>query len=432
MFKDVFIYFLNCTVQCGILILYVILFRPIVRKASRKWSYMLWLPAAIRSVCTWTPSFLRLRNAILPRVDLFAGEMSSAGIKLYLTANATAHGDVLTHIVLPMTDGQNAFLLTAAALTWVLGVLFFAVKGIVSYQKLRINLRNAVLIRHDSYHVYMSDAVQAPFSLGIFYKRVYVPSGLSDTEMSMVTAHEYTHLDRRDPLWKLVAYSLRCIHWINPLFHIAYRLWGADMELTCDERVFLWLDNDQKPAYCSALLSVNQGRQSVFCPIAFSEGGIKGRVRNLLGRRKAGAIWTILAILIVVNIYRIGFTRNYGLEGPVRLPMDLSLRQSLGQALDILADDPEATEASEYFYLYRNTPVKPVDVTTDDQAYADWLSLITNHSVGLYQIGATVSEDRDFHYIVAIDIYPETIPDSSDMDPRTGTGRYIYLYDNDN
>ena len=59
------------------------------------------------------------------------------------------------------------------------------------------------LVRESIYYkddVYICDAVNSPFLLGIVRPRIYPSSALSEEEMDYITAHEKAHLRRRDHL----------------------------------------------------------------------------------------------------------------------------------------------------------------------------------------------------------------------------------------
>ena len=429
MLKTAFVWMLNCTLCASVVLLYIMLFRLVVRRSSRRWCYLLWIPAAFRLLCSRTPFFLRWRWSLLPRADFFHTEAGSAGTLLYGAMNYTAHGDALTHVYPAVSEQVNAALLTALSLVWLLGMAAFALKGVREYRRLNRSLSGAKLIEGGLYPVYSCPSLTAPFAMGILHKRVYVPDGLNENELSMVTAHEHTHLSRHDPLWKLFAYALKCVHWMNPLVHLACRLWGADMEYTCDERVFKWISRDLKAEYCRALLSVRQGVRPMPCPVAFSEGGVKGRIKNLLSPRRHRALWGILAALIVFNVYRIGFTSSFGFTA-CRLRADEGIRQRLEYVLDVLADDPANANASGYFSV-----VYPPDgdgrgrVLTDDQALMAWLGVLGDtNSIGWYLAANT--DDSAGKGAVIVRLFNSAAPvDPEGIDPRRDTGKILYLRD---
>ena len=346
MLENAFLWMLNSTLRGSLLLIYIMAFRLLVRKSSRKWCYILWGLGWFRLLCPWTPSFLRFRSALLPRVDWFQKELLT-GETADVVYRATSRGDALTVYRLPVSGGQMAGILFIAAAVWAAGMAVLLAAGCVSYLRLQSRLRTAELMQEETYPVYRCAAVSAPFSMGVFKKRVYLPLGLTPEEEEMVIAHEHTHLSRNDPLWKLTVSLIRVIHWMNPLVWLAFRLWGADMEYTCDERVFQWMDADKKPDYCRALTTVSQ-KPYASCPVAFAEGGVKGRIKNLLKPRKHKILWGLLAGYLILDLFLLGMTEAVGVETGAK-EIDPALFSRLETVLQWMRENPERAEEMGWF-----------------------------------------------------------------------------------
>ena len=346
MLEAAFLWMLNCTLRGSLLLLYIMAFRLLVRKASRKWCYILWGLGWFRLLCSWTPSFLRFPSALLPRVDWFQKELLT-GETADVVVFATSRGDPLTVYRLPVTGGQMADVLSIAAAVWAAGMAALLVMGCITFLRLKGRLRTAELIQEGTYPVYRCAAISAPFAMGIFQKRVYLPVGLSPEEEEMVIAHEKTHLSRNDPFWKLFVSLIRAIHWMNPLVWLAFRLWGADMEYTCDERVFQWMSIEKKPDYCRALTAVSQ-KPYGSCPVAFAEGGVKGRIKNLLKPRKHKILWGLLAGYLILDLFALGMTEALGVEYS-SAAMDSALFSRLEAALQWMYENPDRIGEMGFF-----------------------------------------------------------------------------------
>ena len=346
MLETAFLWMLNCTLRGSLLLVYIMAFRLLVRKSSRKWCYILWGVGWFRLLCPWTPSFMRFRSALLPRVDWFQKELLT-GETADVVLKATSRGDVLTVYRLPVSGWHMADILFIAAALWAAGMAVLLTTGIVNYLRLRSRLRKAEPIQEGTYPVYRCVAVSAPFSMGVFRKRVYLPMNLSPEEEEMVIAHEQTHLSRNDPFWKLVVSLIRVIHWMNPLVWLAFRLWGADMEYTCDERVFQWMDKEKKPEYCRALATVSQ-KPYASCPVAFAEGGVKGRIKNLLKPRKHKILWGLLAGYLILDLFALGMTEALGAETAAK-KIDPALFSRLETVLQWMRENPERVGETGWF-----------------------------------------------------------------------------------
>ncbi|HEY8500917.1 MAG TPA: M56 family metallopeptidase, partial [Clostridia bacterium] len=146
---------------------------------------------------------------------------------------------------------------------------------------------------------------RTPFVLGLINPRIYLPVGLSKEEQNYILIHEQTHIRRKDHVIKTLAFLIASIHWFNPLVWIVFRLMNTDMELSCDERVLKVMNKDIRKPYANSLLSLAAGVHILNgSPLAFGEGNVKGRIKNVLNYKKF-SFWVIaisVAAVIIVGI----------------------------------------------------------------------------------------------------------------------------------
>jgi photosystem II stability/assembly factor-like uncharacterized protein len=82
------------------------------------------------------------------------------------------------------------------------------------------------------------------------------------------------------------------------------------MEMSCDERVLRELGPDVKADYSQTLLSLSMNRRIPGAsPLAFGEGGIKGRIKNVLEFKKRSRIITVAAVAFATML-TVGFAVN--------------------------------------------------------------------------------------------------------------------------
>ena len=173
---------------------------------------------------------------------------------------------------------------TVGAVIWLSGVIVMLVCGIASYASLKYKLRNAV---YAGTYTLEDGNISAPFVLGALMPKIYIPAGLSEKEREYVILHEQTHIRRYDHFVKSAAYLILCLHWFNPLVWAAYWLMGKDMEMACDERVLREMGDTVKKDYSLSLLALATERRYVNGGLlAFGEGGMKGRIKNVLNFKK--------------------------------------------------------------------------------------------------------------------------------------------------
>ncbi len=120
------------------------------------------------------------------------------------------------------------------AVLWLLGMGGMLICSVVSLLRLRKSLRAAV---HERENIYRCSEFSTAFVYGILRPRIYLPEGLTAREEDFVLLHEQIHIRRRDPIWRLLAWTALCLHWFNPLVWLAFALSVRDMEMACDEAV---------------------------------------------------------------------------------------------------------------------------------------------------------------------------------------------------
>lgn len=108
----------------------------------------------------------------------------------------------------------------------------------------------------------------------------------------------------------MVGFFVSSIHWFNPLVWVSFRLMSLDMEYSCDESVLKSLDQAVKKTYATSLLSLATDRHILNgSPLAFGEGNVRGRIKNVLNYKKPG-LWVIVITVILVVGASIGLIAN--------------------------------------------------------------------------------------------------------------------------
>jgi len=204
---------------------------------------------------------------------------------------------------------------TISAWVWIIGVAVMFIYGVVSYIILKRKMSEAAHIETNTYE---AENIKSPFVLGIFKPKIYLPVDLSEQERSYVILHEQTHIRRRDHIVKFAASFVLCLHWFNPLAWVAFLLMGVDMEMSCDERVLKESGGETKKDYSLSLLSLATERRIIGgSPLAFGEGGIKERVKNVMNFKKTSRV-IIVAVVVLVTVLSVGFAVNRTSDGSIR------------------------------------------------------------------------------------------------------------------
>lgn len=153
--------------------------------------------------------------------------------------------------------------------------------------------------------VRLCERIPAPLTYGIFHPVILPPHGVDwdDREtLSMILAHEYTHIRRHDCLVKLLFTAALCVHWFNPAVWLLCRLANWDIELACDEKTIRSMGEDSRFSYARVLLCQAEKTPGVFQLFShFGKHGVEERVISALKQRRQSVWRGALACLLVAG-----------------------------------------------------------------------------------------------------------------------------------
>lgn len=306
---DIFLKVLNMSFAAGWLIVVVIILRLIARKAPRWIICLLWGFVAIRLICPFT---IESSFGVLPSEEIMPKSILSESCRKWNITTGVEPVDGLVNKYLgdiyhegtSMAYDYGNILMSKLGTIWICGVLGLLLYGVIMNLRLRGHLKEAVLVQEK---VYLCDYVRSPFVFGFFRPHIYLPSGLDESDMQYVIAHEKAHLQRKDHIWKVTAFLLLAIYWLHPLSWAAFILFCRDMELACDEKVIKNLSLPEKKAYSESLLSCSfKKRMVIVYPVTFGEVGVKQRVKSILKYKKPG-FWVVSFSLLTCIVTGICF-----------------------------------------------------------------------------------------------------------------------------
>ena len=283
------------SLTAGWMILVLLALRPLLKKAPRRFSCLLWGLVAIRLAL---PFSFESRVSMVPQAAAAPQKIAQAlnpGQVMWVNPAALAANP------LPAAEAAAPAFSPASLipLAWGLGIAAMLLYAAVSYFRLSRQVR---LSAPAGKRVYRCDTISTPFILGIVNPKIFLPSDLDERTAVSVLAHEQAHLRRGDHLWKPLGYVLLSIYWFNPLCWVAYFLFCRDVEQACDEAVIERMDAQQKKDYSAALLACAAPNRMQVCPLAFAEVGVKQRIAGVLNYRKP-KFWVVaLAALLCVSL----------------------------------------------------------------------------------------------------------------------------------
>jgi beta-lactamase regulating signal transducer with metallopeptidase domain len=321
--SESFLTVLNMSLTASVVIAAIMLARILLKRAPKVISYVLWVVAGFRLVFPFSFesvfSLIPFKTQLIPQTAAlreYVSFSSAVGAAYHAIGDAVNGGlGTVTVYLGKSSDGypivteayHSQVWLMFGSYLWIIGIAILLIYSFVSIILLKRRLSGAVLLQDN---IYKAENLKTPFVLGFIHPKIYIPSDLSEEEKSYIILHEQAHIKRLDHIVKLIAFLILCVHWFNPLVWVAFILMSTDMEMSCDEKVLKAMNEDVKKPYANTLLSLAAGKHILNgSPLAFGEGNVKGRIKNVLHYKKP-RFWIVLCSIIIVAAIGIGLAAN--------------------------------------------------------------------------------------------------------------------------
>ena len=322
---------LEMSLAGGCLILVVIVLRALLLHRLPK-ALFFWL---------WMLALLRLLLPVFPAspLSVFARAPAAAPVVQQAAASAVGEGAQATRTEAgiapaaaqapPTTAAQTAplarpasaaapeaALMPALTCVWLAVALLLALllglvyaRGLRRFQSatplhspfLRAWLKRRALRR--PLEVRLCPRIDSPMTYGVLRPVILLPesAGKADTRTLLCALeHELSHIRHFDAVWKLLIAVTVCLHWFNPLVWAMAILANRDIELCCDARVLRRGGKEERRAYASALLRMEEARARIL-PLtnAFSRNALEERIGAIMNAKKISITALLLTLLIV-------------------------------------------------------------------------------------------------------------------------------------
>lgn len=327
MLKNIFVYLLHNSIAVCVVILTVFAVRLFLRRAPKKYSYILWAIVGIYLLCPIRLSspisiyslINNVSNTFLEHHSLplnaknFADKNKTYNEKNQKTKDSNKSkfdNGSSTNKNQKTKQNQNntagtenisqSLTVTTTAYIWLCGCIVLLVRNLFLIWRTKQTVLMAIR-RKDN--IYESECISTPFVLGIVRPKIYIPFNLSEQEREYILKHEQYHIRRKDQIIKICAYILCVIYWFQPLIWFAYFVMIRDMEMSCDEYVLKNSKSDIRAAYSTSLLKLatKTGDFNAGLP-AFGESDIRKRVKNIMkfnAKKKWVSVVAAIAVVIV-------------------------------------------------------------------------------------------------------------------------------------
>ncbi len=366
--SDVFIKLFNMSLSASVLITVIILLRFLLKRAPKWILPVLWALAGVRLVC---PISIKSSHSLMPVSEPVIKSISDNTVFLdsgFEVIDKPVNG-IIDHSIDSSVTTQTAAGIDAIlvlSIIWIIGAFIMLAFAAISYIRLRMRVAVSVPLEDN---IRVCDNIESPFVLGILRPVIYLPSGVSESDIRHVLSHERAHLKRLDNLWKPLGYLLLIVYWFNPFIWIAFILFCKDIELACDEKVISDFKLHDKKAYATALLNLGMNRRMVLaCPLAFGEVGVKERVKSVMNYKKP-AFWIVIIAVVICAFVAVTFLSDPIIEKaennslPVEKEDDASLDEKNtgditddsyehnlveGKYIQVLFEDPHGDSEERY------------------------------------------------------------------------------------
>ncbi|WP_244244082.1 TonB family protein [Marilutibacter alkalisoli] len=168
---------------------------------------------------------------------------------------------IVDAIVVP-TETASFDFVPVLAVAWVSGTIAMGLRLLL--QQRAFSQALGPLRRRDDGSHQATTIAGLPAAIGLLRPRIVVPADFDDRystdQRALMQLHERTHIRRGDLHLNALVALLRCIHWFNPLVHLAARHFRHDQELACDQRV-LSRHPHHRRAYGEAMLHTQLASQ---------------------------------------------------------------------------------------------------------------------------------------------------------------------------
>ncbi|WP_050741939.1 M56 family metallopeptidase [Acetobacterium bakii] len=172
MLEEIFIEVLNMSYIGSIVILSVLMARLLLKKAPKRYTYLLWSVVLIRLLTPF--SFDSVLSLLPVNSNPIPADLSSTEAPQVITGIAAI--DVPINNALPTPEVVASInplqpLIFIGFFIWIIGMSALLIYGVISYIRMKHRL-NGTTIEKDN--LFISDKVVTPFVLGLIKPRIYL------------------------------------------------------------------------------------------------------------------------------------------------------------------------------------------------------------------------------------------------------------------
>lgn len=295
MLSEIFYWFLNMSIT-GTVIGFVVLLLSKLIKNQRRIFYILW---AIPLLRFWIPFAPVGKYGLME----FISQLSDRTVVLTESTHTMAMTNHMAYAesYFPITYKTDmlAKIFNIGAVIWILITVCIILVLTVSYISAKGEIKNA---EHYRDNVWFSN-ISSPAVYGIVKPKIVLPADYRNRDITFILMHENVHIKRLDNLWRIIALITASAHWFNPFVWLFLRSFLNEMELSCDEKVLVQCDDDERRTYALSLLDSAEMRSKLMA--AYTGGKLGKRIEHILTWKRMsffGAVCVIIFAAVITYV----------------------------------------------------------------------------------------------------------------------------------
>lgn len=275
------------------------------------------------------PMITGLRDLFFYRIqDIVSNKANSTPLQLGKTERIIENVQTgwMNDNAIPASDALKKFIFIVL-LIWTIGAIVALVRSLYTYIQFRKLLRTANLLvddrvdkqlktamkrlgyQRDRLVLMQSAEIDSPATFGVFCPAILLPDHFIDTasdeQLFFILMHELVHQKNKDSLQNYLLMVLMILNWFNPVTYLIAKQARQDREISCDQSVMRFLNEEDVFFYGSTLLDcASKNEHSYVLSFSAKKNDLSKRIEFISSfqsssPKKFATKFTLISVLVV-------------------------------------------------------------------------------------------------------------------------------------